>query len=65
MANDRVDVAHAVKADGVHLGQSDIKIAEARSILGKQAIIGLSVETIEQVIAAADEDVDYLATQGT
>ena len=59
--NDRVDVAHAVKADGVHLGQSDLKIAEARTILGKQAIIGLSVETIEQVIAAADEDVNYLA----
>src|ERR1700722_14793003 len=59
--NDRVDVAHAVNADGVHLGQSDLKVAEARAILGKQAIIGLSVETIEQVIAAADEDLDYLA----
>lgn len=59
--NDRVDVAHAVNADGVHLGQSDLKVAEARAILGEQAIIGLSVETIEQVIAAADEDLDYLA----
>jgi len=59
--NDRADIAHAVKADGVHLGQSDLKVAEARAILGKHAIIGLSVETLEQVIAAADEDVDYLA----
>ncbi len=59
--NDRVDVAHAVNADGVHLGQSDLSVAEARAILGKQAIIGLSVETIEQAIAASDEDVDYLA----
>lgn len=59
--NDRVDIAHAVNADGVHLGQSDLKVAEARAILGQQVIIGLSVETIEQAIAAADEDVDYLA----
>ncbi|MBS0606092.1 MAG: thiamine phosphate synthase [Verrucomicrobia bacterium] len=59
--NDRVDIAHAVKADGVHLGQSDLTISEARAILGKEAIIGLSVETIPQVIAASDEEVDYLA----
>lgn len=59
--NDRVDVAHAMNANGVHLGQSDVQVAEARVILGRQAIIGLSVETIEQAIAAADEDVDYLA----
>ncbi len=59
--NDRVDVAHAVKADGVHLGQSDLKVAEARAILGKKAIIGLSVETPQQVVDAADEEVDYLA----
>ena len=59
--NDRVDVAHAVNADGVHLGQSDLEVSEARAILGQRVIIGLSVETIEQAIAAADEDVDYLA----
>lgn len=59
--NDRVDVAHALNADGVHLGQSDLSVAEARSILGKKALIGLSVETIPQVIAAADEELDYLA----
>ena len=41
--NDRVDIAHAIKADGVHLGQSDLGVSEARAILGGQAIIGLSV----------------------
>jgi thiamine-phosphate pyrophosphorylase len=61
MINDRVDVAHAVNADGVHLGQSDLKVAEARAILGEQAIIGLSVESLEQALAAEEEDVDYLA----
>ncbi len=59
--NDRVDVAHAINADGVHLGQSDLKVSEARAILGQKVIIGLSVETIEEVMVAADEDVDYLA----
>jgi len=51
-------VAHAVGADGVHLGQSDLSVAEARAILGSEAIIGLSVEKLEQV---TDCDVDYLA----
>jgi thiamine-phosphate pyrophosphorylase len=59
--NDRVDVAHAISADGVHLGQSDLSVAEARAILGKKAIIGLSVESLEQAKAAIEEDVDYLA----
>ena len=59
--NDRVDVAYAVGADGVHLGQSDLSVAEARAILGKQAIIGLSVETLDQAIAATEEEVDYLS----
>lgn len=59
--NDRVDVAHAMNADGVHLGQSDLTVAEARAILGEKAIIGLSVESLEHAIAAEEEDVDYLA----
>lgn len=59
--NDRVDVALVVGADGVHLGQSDLKVSDARTVLGKQALIGLSVETLEQAQAAALEDVDYLA----
>lgn len=59
--NDRVDVAHAIGADGIHLGQSDLNVKEARAILGEKAIIGLSVESIEQAKAAVEEDVDYLA----
>jgi thiamine-phosphate pyrophosphorylase len=54
-------VAHALHADGVHLGQSDLQVAHAREILGKQAIIGLSVETMEQAMDAVEEEVDYLA----
>lgn len=58
--NDRVDVALAAGADGVHLGQSDTDWREARALLGPGAIIGLSVETMEQAKQAEDLDVDYL-----
>lgn len=58
--NDRVDVALAVGAEGVHIGQEDMPYPLARKLLGKQAIIGLSVETIEQVKEAEAYDVDYL-----
>ncbi len=57
--NDRVDVALAVLADGVHLGATDMNAADARSILGPKAIIGLSVENEEQAVAADILDVDY------
>ena len=58
--NDRVDVALAVDADGVHIGQSDMPYETARALLGKEKIIGLSVETMEEVIAANALDVDYI-----
>jgi len=58
--NDRVDVALAVGADGVHLGQSDLHWKHARRLLGKGAVIGLSVETIEQVRFSDLSQVDYL-----
>ncbi|MFZ3045246.1 MAG: thiamine phosphate synthase [Desulfatirhabdiaceae bacterium] len=58
--NDRVDVALAVGADGVHIGQEDMPYPLARKLLGPGAIIGLSVETPEQVEAAQDLDVAYL-----
>jgi len=58
--NDRVDVALALGADGVHLGQSDMPYAMARELLGPQAVIGLSVETLEQARDAEQLDVDYL-----
>jgi thiamine-phosphate pyrophosphorylase len=58
--NDRVDVALAVEAAGVHIGQEDMPYPIARKLMGKNAIIGLSVETIEQVLEAEAFDVDYL-----
>jgi thiamine-phosphate pyrophosphorylase len=58
--NDRVEVALAARADGVHLGQSDMDYRQARSLLGPGAIVGLSVETMEQAEAAEALDVDYL-----
>jgi thiamine-phosphate pyrophosphorylase len=58
--NDRVDVALACEADGVHLGQEDMPVDIARKVLGKESIIGLSVENMEQVKAAEKLAVDYL-----
>jgi thiamine-phosphate pyrophosphorylase len=58
--NDRVDVALAVSADGVHIGQGDMPYEIARKLLGHRAIIGLSVETWEDVERARTLDVDYL-----
>jgi thiamine-phosphate pyrophosphorylase len=58
--NDRLDVALAVKADGVHVGQEDMPYEIARKLMGPGAIIGLSVETWEDVERAQGLDVDYL-----
>jgi thiamine-phosphate pyrophosphorylase len=60
IVNDRVDVALAADADGVHLGQDDMPYRAARRILGQNAIIGLSVETMDQAEEAESLDVDYL-----
>ncbi len=59
LINDRIDVALAVGADGVHVGQSDMPYEDARCLLGPEAIIGLSVETMEQAKEAESWDVDY------
>lgn len=58
--NDRVDIALAVDADGVHLGQSDMDVHIARMLLGKDKIIGLSVENLEQVQQANTLPIDYI-----
>lgn len=58
--NDRIDVAMAVDADGVHIGQSDMPYEIARKLLGPEKIIGLSVESIDDVLAANKMDVDYV-----
>jgi len=58
--NDRVDVALAVDADGVHLGQSDMSALLARKLLGTNKIIGLSVENEQQLMEANGLPVDYI-----
>lgn len=62
LVNDYVDVALAASADGVHLGQLDASPKVARSILGIDAIIGLTAFTAEQVMAVDDTVVDYIGT---
>ena len=59
--NDRVDVALAAGADGVHIGQEDIPYHQVRSMLGPNRIIGLSVNTYAQLMEADRTDVDYLS----
>jgi len=59
--NDRLDIALAAGADGVHLGQADLPVEVARKLLGPKAIIGLSVENFEQLQEAKNLPVDYLA----
>jgi thiamine-phosphate pyrophosphorylase len=58
--NDRVDVALAADADGVHIGQSDMSYEDARRLLGPDKIIGLSVENFKDIEAANALDVDYI-----
>lgn len=58
--NDRIDVALACHADGVHIGQEDMPYEIARKLLGSQAIIGLSVETWADVEAAQKLDLQYI-----
>ena len=58
--NDRVDVALACGADGVHLGQSDMQCALARRIVGKEMIIGVSVSTAGEAVEAEADGADYL-----
>jgi thiamine-phosphate pyrophosphorylase len=58
--NDRVDIALAVGADGVHLGQSDMPLSMARSILGESKIIGISAESLRDATTAENAGADYL-----
>lgn len=64
IVNDRVDVALAAGADGVHVGQEDMEVADARRLLGPQAIVGLSVKTLADARTAPLEHLDYVAVGG-
>ena len=60
LINDRVDIALAVEADGVHIGQSDLPCGVVRQLLGKDKIIGVSARTAQQAIQAQANGANYL-----
>ena len=62
--NDRVDVALACEADGVHLGQQDMPVETARKLLGKNKVIGLSIKTVEEAQACPVTLIDYAFVGG-
>jgi len=64
VVNDRVDVALAAHADGVHLGQDDMAAEDARALLGPSAIIGLSIKSVEEAGVAPIECFDYAGVGG-
>ena len=61
IVNDRADIALAVGADGVHLGQDDLPVPDARALLGPDSIIGVSTHSLEQAESAVQLPIDYLA----
>lgn len=60
--NDNIDVALAVGADGIHIGQNDISAAKAREILGEDKIIGVTAKTVSQAQKAQRDGADYLGS---
>ena len=59
--NDLPELAHEIDADGVHLGQDDVSIAQARQILGHQKLIGVSTHSVDQALKAEAHGADYIA----
>ena len=64
VVNDRIDVALAAGADGVHVGPDDMTVEDARALLGPHAIIGLSIKTVEQAATAPVDLIDYAGIGG-
>lgn len=62
--NDSVEVALAAGADGLHVGQDDMPVKQARKMLGEDAILGVSVKTVEEAIEAEKGGADYIAVSG-
>lgn len=60
LVNDRVDIAMAIDADGVHIGQDDMDCKLARKLLGRDKIIGVSTKTLEESKKAVEDGADYL-----
>lgn len=61
IVNDYPEVAVEIGAAGVHLGQGDMSVGKARKIVGDDAVIGLSIETVEQIVLGRELPVDYVA----
>jgi thiamine-phosphate pyrophosphorylase len=61
LVNDSPDVARSSKADGVHVGQNDMSVSEARALLGRRKLVGVSTHSLEQFEAAARSSADYIA----
>ena len=61
IVNDRPDIARLVWATGVHVGQEDVDVRAARSIVGPEALVGVSTHNLDQFRAAAQSDADYIA----
>jgi thiamine-phosphate pyrophosphorylase len=64
VVNDRIDVALAARADGVHIGPDDMAVEDARALLGGDAIIGLSIKSVREAEAAPVELIDYVGSGG-
>ena len=64
LVNDRVDLALVGGAEGIHLGQEDLPVPEARALMGGEAIIGLTVRSLEEAAAAPLELLDYVSIGG-
>ncbi len=60
IVNDRIDIALAVNADGVHLGQDDMPFVEARRLMGRKRVIGVTVHTLEEAMDAEHAGADYV-----
>ncbi|WP_457568157.1 thiamine phosphate synthase [Desulfurobacterium sp.] len=60
LVNDRLDIALAVSADGVHVGQGDLPVSAVRKVAGSHFIVGLSTHNRVQILEANDEQVDYV-----
>ncbi len=60
IVNDRVDIALAIDADGVHLGQDDFPVNLARKVMGSEKLIGVSTHSLDQLLSAQKEDCDYI-----
>lgn len=62
--NDMVEVARAVGAEGVHVGQNDMPLAEVRDIVGSDVVVGISVKTVSEAVRAENDGADYIAVNG-